>query len=137
MDPIISTWRVIEGRVYDAETGTHLEVKEGSLHYDRDGSFAAHCVLVAASSGATATGDAAVERYPYSYAGRYEVDAARGVIRHQILSSSFPDEIGTTVLRSYQLAAQFLSVAFPVTGSSGEQTQTSSYGFISLKREGS
>ena len=133
MNSIISTWRVISGRVYDAETGTQLEMNEGSLHYDRDGSFAAHCVLIAA--GASVDEEAAAARYPYSYAGRYEVDAARGVISHQILSSSFPDEIGTTVLRRYQLSAQFLSVAFPVTGSSSEQTRTSSYGFISLKRE--
>ena len=79
--------------------------------------------------------DAAAERFEYEYSGHYEVDAERGVIAHRILSSSFPDDIGTTAYRSFQRTGAFLSVAFPVISAGEEPNRNCSYGFISLQRE--
>lgn len=133
MNSICGTWRVIDGEVFDAESHTRLLVCAGGLRYAPDGSFVARCVLVPEANDGGA--DAAAERFEYEYSGHYEVDAERGVIAHRILSSSFPDDIGTTAYRSFQRTGAFLSVAFPVISAGEEPNRNCSYGFISLQRE--
>ncbi len=134
MSAIAGTWRVIDGEIYDAESDTRFTLCAGSLRYERDGSFAASCVLLAPEDISSEGGDGA-GRVTYDYSGSYAVDAARGIIVHHILSSSFPDDIGTTVYRSYQRNETFLSVAFPVAAAGTEFNRASSCGFISLKQE--
>lgn len=134
MNSIIGTWYVIGGQIYDGESDTRFTLREGSLCYERDGTFAASCKLVAATAVGESDGEAGTQCYPYDYAGRYKADAALGVIEHHILSSSSPDDIGTTVLRRYQLIKEFLSVTFPVDGSPSGNDHAGSSGYISLKR---
>ena len=134
MRSITGTWQVIDGEIYDAESDTRFALCAGRLRYAPDGTFAASCVLVAAE--AIAVDDAAAAtRVAYDYSGNYEVDVAAGVIVHRILSSSFPDDVGTTVYRSYQRNETFLSIAFPVAATGAEFNRANSCGFISLKRE--
>lgn len=134
MNSIAGNWRVIDGEIYDAESATHFTLCAGSLRYEGKGTFAASCVLVAPNAAPTEGGDAATQ-VAYDYSGNYEVDAARGIIVHHILSSSFPDDVGTTVYRSYERKEAFLSVAFPVAAPGAEFNRASSHGFISLERE--
>lgn len=136
MKSLIGVWHVVGGQIYDGETGTRFALRMGSLRYEPDGTFAASCTLVAAASAEAVAGegDAATPGYPYDYSGRYHADEARGVIEHFILSSSSPDDIGTTACRRYQLTEEFLSVAFPVAESPSGNEGASSHGLISLKR---
>ena len=134
MNSIAGNWRVIDGEIFDAESDTHFTFCAGSLRYEHDGTFAASCVLVAPEATPTDGGDETT-RVAYDYSGNYEVAAERGVIVHHILSSSFPDDVGTTVYRSYERKEAFLSVAFPVAATDAEFNRASSCGFISLKRE--
>ena len=49
------------------------------------------------------------DRY-YAYYGRYQVDAARGIVRHFIQGSLLPQEVGVTYERRFTLDGDRLSL---------------------------
>jgi hypothetical protein len=136
MSPIAGTWRVASGHAYDAELRSRVRFREGRLVYGDDGTFSARCVISPDAGGGEAHESMPEERIVYGYAGRYEVDAARGVLSHHILSSDFPEEIGTTVYRMYELSDHTLVIRFqdsPLAEGSGS---VGSHGCVTLEREG-
>jgi hypothetical protein len=61
----------------------------------------------------------------FSYAGRYTVDAKRGVVTHHIEISSAPDYVGTDVERTFSIAGNRVRLTTPQRQLAG-QTSTSS-----------
>lgn len=84
----------------------------GILIYDRAGNMAVQLMRTDARAGEyTDLGalETAMEGF-LAYFGRYEVDAARQIVRHRIIGASYPPYRGTIQIRRYTFGGDTLTL---------------------------
>jgi hypothetical protein len=65
----------------------------------------------------------------FAYYGRYTVDAARGIVTHHVDGASFPNWIGTDLIRSFRVdrdptGVDRLTIATPLASVAGQRVAT-------------
>jgi hypothetical protein len=119
----VGTWELISR--YDQDSlGRHLpepslgDHPTGYLIYDATGHVSAQLMASARAAGAcTVTAKADANNLAHingydSYFGRYEVDPARGIVRHHLDGALPQADVGRTLERSFRLVGDTLTITF-------------------------
>lgn len=118
VSPFIGAWLLVSQYSFYPDgrrQPSRGEQPAGILIYDGAGNMAVQLMRTDARAGEftdLSTLETAMQGF-LAYFGRYEVDAARGVVRHLIAGASYAAYRGTTQIRRYTFAGDTLTLEAP------------------------